>query len=179
MEGHFDQELWGLAINNSKNEFFTGGQDKLLMKWDMLKRKCVSKSKLDSPISCIDLGPNNVLAVGMKNGIINFYDANTLTFISTVSAHKHPDKEMISIIKFSQDGNKVAVGYCPPYSKVYVWDFNNLSAKPKVCKNTTSRVNSIDFSRSGQEIMLNNTSYEILFYDSGNGSQITSATKFK
>lgn len=40
MEGHFDNELWGLTVSQSKHEFFTGGQDKLLMKWDMKSRKC-------------------------------------------------------------------------------------------------------------------------------------------
>ena len=85
----------------------------------------------------------------MKNGIVNFFDASTLKLVNKVCQHKNPDKDMISVLKFSPDGSKIAVGYCPPYSTVYIYDVNNLSAKPKVCKGSPSRINSIDFSRSG------------------------------
>lgn len=59
MEGHFDDELWGLAVTNNKHEFITGGQDKLLLKWDCDKRKLLIKKKLDYSISSIDINRNN------------------------------------------------------------------------------------------------------------------------
>jgi WD40 repeat protein len=85
----------------------------------------------------------------MKNGIVNFFDASTLKLINKVCQHKNPDKDMISALKFSPDGSKVAIGYSPPHSVVYLYDYTNLSSKPKVCKGCPSRINSIDFSRSG------------------------------
>jgi hypothetical protein len=46
MEGHYDLELWGLAVLPNRHEFITGGQDKLLIKWDADKRKISAKKKL-------------------------------------------------------------------------------------------------------------------------------------
>lgn len=129
------------------------------MKWDTNKRKCADKKKLDSAINFLDINRNNVLAVGMRNGIINFFDASSLKLIDSVFKHKNPDKDMISAIKFSPDGYKLAVAYAPPYSLTYIYDMNNLKANPKVCKGSPSRINSIDFSRNGNSILINNTSY--------------------
>jgi len=88
---------------------------------------------------------------------------------------------MISAVKFSPDGSKFAVAYCPPFSKIYIYEYKNgmSGSKPKVCKGSPSRISSIDFSQSGQEIMCNNTSYEILLYDTNSGNLIGSPTKLK
>lgn len=76
MEGHFDKELWGLSNINQKHEFITGGQDKLLIKWDSDKRKMILKKKLETSINVLDVSCNNVIAVGHTNGVVNFYSAN-------------------------------------------------------------------------------------------------------
>lgn len=149
------------------------------MKWDTNKRKCIDKKKLDGPINCLDLSRNYTLAVGMRNGVVSLFDGMTLKFIKDVFKHKNPDKDMISTVKFSPDGNKLAVAYAPPYSCIYIYDVNNLDAAPKKCTGSPSRINSIDFSRNGNAILINNTSYEILFYDSISGQQKKSATEFK
>lgn len=85
---------------------------------------------------------------------------------------------MISVVKFSPAGNILAVGYCPPISKVYLYEVDS-SKKIGQCQGSPSRITSIDFSRDGNSIMINNTSYEILFYNANNGSQLTSTTPFK
>jgi len=124
MEGHFDDELWGLAMSSSRHEFFTGGQDKLLMKWDILQKKCLDKKKLDGPINCLDVSRNNQLAVGMKNGMVHLFDASSLKLLKSFCKHKNPDKDMISVIKFSPDATKLAVAYAPPFSIIYIYDIN-------------------------------------------------------
>ncbi len=86
---------------------------------------------------------------------------------------------MISTVKFSPDSNKLAVAYAPPYSFIYVYDVNNWQTAPKKCTGSPSRINSIDFARNSSSIMINNTSYEILFYDSVKGIQKKSATELK
>ena len=83
---------------------------------------------------------------------------------------------MISNVKFSPDGSKIALAYAPPFSCIYIYDVNNLDAPPKKCTGSPSRINSIDFTRKGDAILINNTSYEILFYDSLTGQQKKSAT---
>jgi WD40 repeat protein len=149
------------------------------MKWDINKRKCIEKKKLDGPINCLDLSRNNLLAVGMRNGIVSLFDGSSLKLVKNVFKHKNPDKDMISVVKFSPDGNKLAVAYAPPYSCIYIYDVDKLDVAPKKCSGSPSRINSIDFSRKGDSFLINNTSYEILFYESSSGQQKKSATEFK
>jgi len=33
IKGHFDNELWGLAVHKNNKEFFTVGEEKLLACW--------------------------------------------------------------------------------------------------------------------------------------------------
>jgi WD40 repeat protein len=71
-----------LAVSSSKHEFFTGGQDKLLMKWDIIQKKCLDKKKLEGAINCLDVSRNNnLLAVGMKNGVVKIFEASTLKLV--------------------------------------------------------------------------------------------------
>jgi hypothetical protein len=37
-------------------------------------------------------GRTNSVAVGFKNGIVGFYDANTFKAINKISNHKNPDR---------------------------------------------------------------------------------------
>jgi hypothetical protein len=44
------------------------------MKWDMTKRKCIERKKLDGPARCIDYSKNtNLVAVGLKNGVVKIF----------------------------------------------------------------------------------------------------------
>jgi hypothetical protein len=71
-----------LAVSSSKHEFFTGGQDKLLMKWDIIQKKCLDKKKLEGAINFLDVSRNNnLLAVGMKNGVVKIFEASTLKLV--------------------------------------------------------------------------------------------------
>ena len=102
---------------------------------------------------------SNVLAVGMKNGMVEFYDASTLKPVGAkITNFKNPDKEVLSIVKYSPDCSILAVGYCPPISKVYFYTTDG-NKKAGECKNCLSRITSIDFTTEGDSIMLNNTSY--------------------
>jgi WD40 repeat protein len=129
MDGHFDKELWGLCVSPSRNEFFTGGEDKLLIKWDAIKRKIISKKKLEYGIQCLDISRQNQLAVGQKNGIVLLFDAATMNLTRKIADHKNPDRDVVSSLKFSPDGNTLAVGYSPPISKVYLYDIRSEKAK--------------------------------------------------
>ena len=127
MEGHYDKELWGVASTSKTNEFFSGGQDKLLIKWDMSKRKLAVKKKVEYEIMSVDYNhKTNTVAVGMKNGMVCFYESNTLKPTGgKIIAHKNPDKEVLSIVKYSPDCSLLAVGYCPSISKVYFYSTDN------------------------------------------------------
>lgn len=179
MEGHYDKELWGVVCYPNKNEFFTAGQDRLLIKWDIAKRRALEKKQLEAQIMSIDLNMReNMLAVGYRNGLVMLLDCTSLKSLSKISNHKNPDKEVLSLVKFSPSGEILAVAYCPPVSKVYLYQTSNRK-KIGECRGSPSRITSIDFSMGGDFLLINNTSYEILFYNSTNGSQMTRATQFQ
>lgn len=165
-------------MSGNRREFYTGGHDKLLMKWDADKRVKIMKKKLDYPINSLDINRAGVIAVGHRNGVVNLFGCNRLDHLKRIcDVRKNPDKDVISYVKFSPDGSILAVAYCPPISKVYLYD--EKGNRIGQCKGSPSRILSIDFSRDSSAIMINNTSYEILFYNAQNGSQIGSATSFR
>jgi WD40 repeat protein len=86
---------------------------------------------------------------------------------------------MLSVVKFSPDGSKLAVAYAPPNSSIYVYDLSESDPKPKLLGDSPSRVNSIDFTTSGLSIMANNTSYQIDFYDVNPSKKRPPASSFK
>lgn len=70
----------------------------------------------------MDINRANFLAVGQKNGIVMIFDGNNFNTLKKIADHKNPDREVVSIVKFSPEGNLLAVGYCPPISRVYLYD---------------------------------------------------------
>jgi microtubule-associated protein-like 6 len=118
------------------------------------------------------------LAVGQKNGIVLLFDANTMNLTRKISDHKNPDRDVISTLRFSPDGNTLAVGYSPPISKVYLYDLRTEKVKKYAeCKGASTRVTSIDFSMGGESLLA--TSIEPLFYKSSSGGQITAVSSLK
>lgn len=85
---------------------------------------------------------------------------------------------MISVVKFSPDGTKLAIAYAPPISKIYFYDVNTKKDVGKPCTGSPSRMTSIDFNRSGDMIHVNSTGYEILFWSTKGGSR-EGHSKFK
>lgn len=79
---------------------------------------------MEGPISCLDLSKQNVLAVGLSNGTVAMFDGNTLNGLKKISNHKNPDKDVLSAVKFSPDGQQLAIAYCPPISQVYLYDIS-------------------------------------------------------
>jgi microtubule-associated protein-like 1/2 len=127
----------------------------------------------------IDLNPReNLLAVGYRNGLVVLLDCTSLKSLSKISNHKNPDKEVLSLVKFSPSGELLAIAYCPPISKIYIYQTSNRK-KIGECRGSPSRITCIDFSMAGDFLIANNTSYEILFYNAQNGNQVTRATQFQ
>lgn len=132
---------------------------------------------MEGPISSLDLSRHNLLAVGLRSGIVNLVDGKSLSSIKKISQHKNPDKDVLSTVKFSPDGSQLAVGYCPPISKVYLYDINGEKIKKLgECKGSSTRIVSVDFSMGGDLILA--TSIEPLFYKTPNCGQ-TYATAVK
>ena len=84
---------------------------------------------MDYGIKCMDLSRQNQLAVGQQSGTIIIFDAGTMNITRKIADHKNPDRDVVSSLKFSPDGNVLAVAYSPPISKVYLYDIKSEKAK--------------------------------------------------
>lgn len=72
-QGHSTGELWGVAtcpIKKSK-EFSTCGDDRRLLIWDYVKRRCIQQVVLKAAGRCVEYSPNGLqIAVGLFDGMV-------------------------------------------------------------------------------------------------------------
>jgi WD40 repeat protein/Ca2+-binding EF-hand superfamily protein len=171
LKSHYNDELWGLSMHPSQNEFVTVGEDFLLAKWDIKTRKQITALRLKYEAKTIDIcSTAKTMAIGCKNGFLLILEYSSFNLISS---EKISTKE-ISIVRFSPDSSQLAIGSHD--SKIYLLNSKNkFSVKnAKICKGHHSAITHLDFTLDGKSIMSNCSSYEILFFATDSGKQLTS-----
>lgn len=119
LKGHWEGELWGLAMHPKVPQYFTVGEDNLLACWDIKKKMMLLGVKLDFPAKAIHMSPNGkYLAVGCLNGSVLIVDPKSLVVIFTF---KDRDKD-VSCIKFSPDSEFLAVAYGAPSCEILIYN---------------------------------------------------------
>jgi microtubule-associated protein-like 6 len=164
LKGHFDLELWGVTAHPVRAEYASVGQDCLLAIWDIATRKQKVGVKLQNPATTLTYSQDgSLLAVGQENGQTNFFDANSLR-----QAHSIVEQRgAITIIKYSPDGSVVAVG--AKDSNIFTYLVRENYRLQYRLRGHHSSVTHMDFSVSGDVIISNSTSYEVLFHTLSNG----------
>jgi len=172
IRGHFDGELWGLTTHPSQSLYYTVGEDMMMACWDIASRSQMSNLKLKFAAKTLHISPDGkIIAVGCMEGttfIINCADNKKMTIINTLK-----EKSEVSIVKFSPNGEVLAAGLAPPTDEVIIYSVKKNFASMARLKGSPSRIIHLDFSEDSRVIQLNNSSYEILYYDSSNGAQST------
>jgi WD40 repeat protein len=123
----------------------------------------------------MDISPNGkLLAIGTDKGELFIYDALSLTLNTTKKDRKNP----ISEIKFSPNGEYIAVGGVD--FLIYIYDISNDFQILKKMKGHVSRVTHLDFSLDSQICQSNSTSYDLLYHSISSGKQLPGgASSFK
>ncbi|KRX05725.1 WD40-repeat-containing domain [Pseudocohnilembus persalinus] len=166
VKGHFDGELWGLAVHAKNNQFFTVGEDNLLACWDIKRKMQLLSVKLDFPAKAMHMSPNGkYLIVGCTNGSVLIVDPKSLVVTFTF---KDRDKE-VSCIKFSPNSDKLAVAYGYPSCEILIYNVRNHFKNELKLRGSTSRVTHMDYSEDGKILMCNNARFELLFFDLDQG----------
>ena len=170
-------EVWGLAMLD-EHTYATCSDDATLRVWDTKEMKQVRIIKFGEEeggegtrARCIHSN-QNLVAVGFKDGSFKVY---TREF---VLVHTGKDrKEEISDVKFSPDGEKLAVGSHDNFVDIYhVADFKRIG----ICKGHSSYITHFDWSVDSAFIHSNCGAYELLFWDGNTGKQIPGgATQLK
>ncbi|XP_051718038.1 echinoderm microtubule-associated protein-like 2 isoform X1 [Ctenopharyngodon idella] len=172
VQGHTD-ELWGLDVHPSTEQFVTCGQDKQVYLWDTSSHLPLWSKAIEDPGRSIGFHPTGtVLAVGTMTGRWLVLDTDTRDLISM-----HTDgNEIISVIKYSPDGAYLAVGSHDNFVYIYsVTENGRKYNRVGKCTGHSSFVTHLDWSADSQFIVTNSGDYEILFWEASSGKHITSA----
>ncbi|CAL4071755.1 unnamed protein product [Meganyctiphanes norvegica] len=169
VQGH-TSELWALAIHPSSQQFVTADQKIYLHCADSHEVLWTHdlEEKAQSATFAIDA---SVLIVGCVNGkwlIIN------LETKEIISEHQDGD-EPIQVLKFSPNGEYLAVGSRDNFIYVYKYDAETKEiSKVGKCQGHSSFITHLDWSRDSELIQSNSGDYELLYWNANDCSQITS-----
>ncbi|EGR30797.1 hypothetical protein IMG5_123400 [Ichthyophthirius multifiliis] len=170
-QGHWDDEVWGLATHPNSSFYYTSGEDKILYKFDVKQRKMIKKLKLSYSCKVLAISSDgNYLAAGCKNGYLCILNPDSLQIINEIKEYINPDKDLISIMKFSPSSRKLFVSYANPINYMVVFDSQNGFKKILEFK-IQCRINHMDFSEDGKTIQCNGVN-NLLYYSAENGEAI-------
>ncbi|XP_038141876.1 echinoderm microtubule-associated protein-like 2 isoform X2 [Cyprinodon tularosa] len=170
VQGHTD-ELWGLDIHPSMEQFVTCSQDRLVHLWDTHSHQPLWSKTIEDPGRSAGFHPSGaVLAVGTMTGRWLVLDTDTRDLVSM-----HTDgNEIISNIKYSPDGNFLAVGSHDNFVYIYAVSENGRKySRVGKCTGHSSFVTHLDWSKDSQYLVTNSGDYEILFWEASNGKHVT------
>ncbi|XP_042627229.1 echinoderm microtubule-associated protein-like 2 isoform X1 [Cyprinus carpio] len=172
VQGHTD-ELWGLDVHPSTEQFVTCGQDKQVYLWDTSSHLPLWSKAIEDPGRSVGFHPSGtVLAVGTMTGRWLVLDTDTRDLVSM-----HTDgNEIISVVKYSPDGAYLAVASHDNFVYIYsVTENGRKYSRVGKCTGHSSFVTHLDWSTDSQFIVTNSGDYEILFWEASSGKHVTSA----
>lgn len=169
LKSHCQDELWGLTCHPSEDQFYTVGQDCMLAIWDIKARRQLKFARLDCAANVIEFSPNgSFISIGYTNGQVTVLDSKSFAIKSV----RRDRKKEISEIKFDPNTKIMAVGSMD--SMIYLYNVEKKFKPLRKLKGHHSRILHIDFSEGGDVLKSVCTSYEILFFDTSTGKQVTS-----
>uniref|UniRef100_UPI0037E807B5 echinoderm microtubule-associated protein-like 2 isoform X2 n=1 Tax=Semicossyphus pulcher TaxID=241346 RepID=UPI0037E807B5 len=170
VQGHTD-ELWGLDVHPSMEQFVTCSQDRQVHLWDTNSHQPLWSKTIEDPGRSAGFHPSGaVLAVGTMTGRWLVLDTDTRDLVSM-----HTDgNEIISNVKYSPDGNFLAVASHDNFVYIYAVTENGRKySRAGKCTGHSSFVTHLDWSSDSQFLMTNSGDYEILFWEASSGKHVT------
>ncbi|XP_036005559.1 echinoderm microtubule-associated protein-like 2 isoform X2 [Fundulus heteroclitus] len=170
VQGHTD-ELWGLDVHPSMEQFVTCSQDKQVHLWDTNTHQPLWSKTIEDQGRSAGFHPSGaVLAVGTMTGRWLVLDTDTRDLVSM-----HTDgNEIISNVKYSPDGNFLAVASHDNFVYIYAVSENGKKySRVGKCTGHSSFVTHLDWSKDSQYLVTNSGDYEILFWEASSGKHMT------
>jgi WD40 repeat protein len=187
-------EVWGLARMRDDDKFLTCSDDSTLRMWSTSERKCLSRVSLNidakgnslktkeaknsGRLRSLAINPNeNLIAVGCYDGTLRVVQLNKKTNEMKQINMIQMRKRWIQDLKFSPNGEMLAVGSHDQWIDVYSVPMMKLISK---VKKHSSGITHLDWSCDSEYLHSNCQAYELLFFNASQGKQITSgATMLK
>uniref|UniRef100_T1J5S7 HELP domain-containing protein n=1 Tax=Strigamia maritima TaxID=126957 RepID=T1J5S7_STRMM len=176
VQGH-TEELWGLAIHPTQNQFITGGHDKTIHLWDTMSHSVVWNKFIGEPVQSACFSPEgSVLIVCTVIGQWVVMNAATREITST-----HLDgAEAIDACKFSPDGKFLALGSRD--NNIYIYqvsdNYEKLSRIGR-CLGHSSFITHLDWSTDSTNIQTTSGDYELLYWNASVCRQIPSSSTLR
>lgn len=108
-----------------------------------------------------------MLAVGCTNGRVYIYDPNSLKRLNEIKEIIDPDKDTISIVKFSPNSEMLMVTYNPPASLIVAYSTKTWK-RVRTFADCKSSVLALDFSVDGKFFQVNTALNKIWYFDLNN-----------
>ncbi|KAK3537607.1 hypothetical protein QTP70_017003 [Hemibagrus guttatus] len=161
IQGHTD-ELWGLAVHPLKLQFLTSGHDKLVCLWDSASHQPLWTKTLEDAAQSAGFHPSGaIVAIGTQTGRWLVLDTETKDLVTV-----HTDgNEQLSVMRFSPDGNFLAIGSHDNYIYIYAVAENGKKySRVGKCSGHSSFITHLDWSIDSQYLVSNSGDYEILYW---------------
>lgn len=196
MKGHSEGEAWGLAICPKTGYVITSCDDNRILVWDPTKKTCVNIGTVNEtagpkpkggasttstfpPNQCaraLDVNAvNGHVCIGINNG--EFSIRASSTDLNKVIAQRKDAKEWIEVVKYSPDGEKLAVGSHD--NAVYIYTVGDGYKPFKKLNKHTSFITALDWSEDSNFLHTQCGAYDLLYWDVNSGTQITDADALK
>ncbi|XP_052001277.1 echinoderm microtubule-associated protein-like 1 isoform X2 [Xyrauchen texanus] len=160
-QGHTD-ELWGLTVHPLKQQLLTCGHDKLVCLWDSGSHQPIwTKSLEDGAQSAVFHPSGATVAIGTQTGRWLVLDTESKDLVTM-----HTDgNEQLSVMRFSPDGNFLAIGSHDNYIYIYAVAENGKKYnRVGKCSGHSSFITHLDWSVDSQYLVSNSGDYEILYW---------------
>ncbi|XP_039443776.1 echinoderm microtubule-associated protein-like 2 isoform X1 [Culex pipiens pallens] len=168
--GHTDI-LWSLASHPQVAQFVTGGRDRLLQLWDSLSHSVVWSKDIGEPIQSVQFSNSgDTIIVSGVGGRWMVFDTVTRELLAVYQ----DGQDVIQTIKFSPDGNLLALG--SKDSCVYIYQCTKAAhrfSKIGKCTGHSSFISHIDWSKDSTVLRTNSGDYELLYWNPTLCRQIT------
>jgi microtubule-associated protein-like 6 len=184
LHAHAGEQLWGLSVNPTKNEFCTVGDDASLMIWETVTHQVQRNIRLELPGRCCAYSPDGkLLAIGYgtpQRTSARQYDGKwvVMTTDDYVITHEARDSlKWLTEMKFSPNGEILAIGSFD--NKIYIYGVNdgyNLLATVSKHQNF---IRALDFSKESDWLMSNCAGMELMFFEADSGIFIPAASRLR
>lgn len=182
MAGHFNGELWGLAVHPTEPIAATCGGDKTVRIWHLEEGSMIMAIKpLSFDMRALDWSRDGrYIVTGLVNGVVMLLDARTLSNLSTHHSSFKGKDCWIQSIKFSPDSSQIAFGAHGGPSKIEIVSVQSgrLVKKAVINAGLTSALTHLDWSVDGSLLAVNSQAYELKFVNvEGKTNVASSSTK--
>ncbi|XP_073725774.1 echinoderm microtubule-associated protein-like 1 isoform X3 [Misgurnus anguillicaudatus] len=160
-QGHID-ELWGLTVHPQKHQFLTCGHDKHVCLWDSVAHQPIWTKTMEDAAQSAGFHPSGAtVAIGTQTGRWLVLDTESKDLVTV-----HTDgNEQLSVMRFSPDGNFLAIGSHDNYIYIYAVGENGKKySRVGKCSGHSSFITHLDWSVDSQYLVSNSGDYEILYW---------------